>query len=177
MTNLRNFTDSIKQSIVEKNYALNHKEMTMELVKHKNSKWLSLSFGEFTIKQIIDMLNELIDDSDPDVHIGNSVHAFQTAEKIRADFPDEDWMHLTGLIHDLGKILCLWGEPQHLVVGDTYVMGCKFSDKIVFHKYFQDNPDAKSLFYQSKYGIYKPEQQSLDNLIMSWGHDDICIMY
>lgn len=23
-----------------------------------------------------------------------------------------DWFQLTGLIHDLGKVLALWGEPQ-----------------------------------------------------------------
>jgi len=49
-------------------------------------------------------LNSLVDESDPDVDIPNLVHAFQTAERIRADHPQEDWFHLTGLIHDLGKV-------------------------------------------------------------------------
>ena len=45
-------------------------------------------------------------------------HLLQTAEAIRRDGHPR-WFILTGLIHDLGKILCLWGEPQWAVVGDT----------------------------------------------------------
>lgn len=50
------------------------------------------------------MLNNLIDESDPDMNLPNMVHAFQTAERIRKEHPNEDWFHLTGLIHDLGKV-------------------------------------------------------------------------
>ena len=48
------------------------------------------------------------------VDVPNSVHAFQTAERIRAAHPDKPWFHLTGLIHDLGKVMAVWGEPQVL---------------------------------------------------------------
>ena len=171
MTRLRNFIDSDKQSVIEDNYAKNHREMTVELVNEKRNKWLGLSHGEHTIKEVLGMLDELVDDSDPDTDIGNSVHAFQTAERIRRDFPDEEWMHLTGLIHDLGKVLCLWGEPQHLVVGDTFVVGCEHPEEIVFHKYFDENPDTKCDRYRSKYGMYG-HQCGLDSLILSWGHDE-----
>ena len=51
------------------------------------------------------MLNSLVDESDPDVDLPNLVHAFQTAERIRAEHPDLEWFQLTGLIHDLGKVL------------------------------------------------------------------------
>ena len=51
------------------------------------------------------------------VNIPNSVHAFQTAERIREVHPDKPWFHLTGLIHDLGKMMAVWGEPQ---VGGYY---------------------------------------------------------
>lgn len=46
------------------------------------------------------------------MNIPNIVHAYQTAERIRELHPDKDWFHLTGLIHDLGKILATFGEPQ-----------------------------------------------------------------
>ena len=49
-------------------------------------------------------LNELVDESDPDCDVPNIIHAFQTAERIRQVHPDQDWFHLTGLIHDLGKV-------------------------------------------------------------------------
>lgn len=56
------------------------------------------------MKDALIRLNELVDESDPDLDIPNIVHAFQTAERIRKDYPNEDWFHLTGLIHDAGKV-------------------------------------------------------------------------
>lgn len=56
------------------------------------------------MKDALIRLNELVDESDPDLDIPNIVHAFQTAERIRKDYPNDDWFHLTGLIHDAGKV-------------------------------------------------------------------------
>ena len=64
-------------------------------------------------------LDTLVDDSDPDTELSQLQHLLQTAEAIRRD-DHEDWFVLTGFIHDLGKILCLSGEPQWSVVGDTF---------------------------------------------------------
>jgi inositol oxygenase len=80
------------------------------------------------------------------------------------------WMILTGFIHDLGKCLCLHGEPQWGVVGDTFPVGCAWSKDIVFREYFAKNPDRTIAEYQTKYGIYEPNC-GLDNLHMSFGHD------
>ena len=79
-------------------------------------------------------------------------------------------MILTGFIHDLGKCLCLYGEPQWGVVGDTFPVGCAWSPDIVFPEYFRDNPDRDNPLYQYKYGIYEPNC-GLENLHMSFGHD------
>ena len=57
-------------------------------------------------------LNNLVDESDPDTNIANSVHAFQTAERIRQIHPDKEWFHLVGLIHDVGKVMACFGESQ-----------------------------------------------------------------
>ena len=73
-------------------------------------------------------LNELVDDSDPDTDLDQMQHLLQTSEAIRND-GHPDWMVLVGLIHDMGKVLCLFGEPQWAVVGDTFPVGCAFSDK------------------------------------------------
>ena len=114
------------------------------------------------------LLDQIIDESDPDVRvctvhyslqgfihslpsqvsIPNSIHCFQTAERIREKHPDEEWFHLTGLIHDAGKVLALWGEPQYAVVGDTFPVGCKFSEKCVHYDLFENNPDAKDEKYK-----------------------------
>ena len=78
---------------------------------------------------------------------------------------------LTGLIHDLGKILCSYDEPQWAVVGDTFPMGCAFSDKIVYPEFFEKNHDSTAPEYQTATGIYE-DQGGLDEVTMSWGHDE-----
>lgn len=63
-----------------------------------------------TIREALEKLNDLVDESDPDIDLPNIVHAFQTAERARLEFPEHDWLHLTGLIHDLGKIMAFYGR-------------------------------------------------------------------
>jgi len=118
----------------------------------------------------MEMLNTLVDDSDPDTSLSQIEHLLQTAEAIRGDGHPR-WFQLTGLIHDLGKILCLHGEPQWAVVGDTFPLGCKFSEKIVFPEFFAANPDSSNAEYGTELGIYEANT-GLDNVTMSWGHDE-----
>ena len=145
--------------------------MTVEYVESMHDKWLNFDHGQFSVEEIIKELDALVDDSDPDVDIPNSVHDFQTAERIRALWPDHDWFHLVGLLHDLGKVMALWGEPQWGVVGDTFPVGCKFTDKAVFAHQFTANPDDSHPVYSTAEGVYE-RGCGLDNLMMSWGHDE-----
>ncbi len=117
-----------------------------------------------------DYLNTLVDDSDPDIELDQWQHLLQTSEAIRAD-GHPDWFVLTGLMHDMGKVLCLFGEPQWAVVGDTFPVGCAHSDKIVYPEFFSDNPDSTDPRYNTKYGVYEPNC-GLDHVMMSWGHDE-----
>jgi inositol oxygenase len=78
---------------------------------------------------------------------------------------------LTGFLHDLGKVLCLYGEPQWAVVGDTFPVGCAYSSEIVFPEFFAANPDSASSTYRTKYGVYEPNC-GLSNVHLSWGHDE-----
>src|SRR6185295_16933850 len=66
---------------------------------------------------------------------------------------------------------CLHGEPQWAVVGDTFPVGCAYSDKIVFHEFFEANPDSKNPQYQTANGIYS-EGCGLEQVQLSWGHDE-----
>lgn len=79
------------------------------------AEWLSFDKFEATIMEALESLNDLVDESDPDVNIPNIVHAFQTAERIRAIHPHHDWFHLVGLIHDLGKV-----SKQYLLPKRTF---------------------------------------------------------
>jgi inositol oxygenase len=74
-------------------------------------------------------------------------------------------------VHDLGKVLCLYGEPQWAVVGDTFPVGCAFSPRIVFPELFAGNPDTRVPEYSTRLGIYG-EGCGLDRVHMSWGHDE-----
>lgn len=62
--------------------------------------------------EALEMLADFVDESDPDADFANSFHAYQTAECIREQFPDDDWLQLTGLIHDLGKVMGKLDQPQ-----------------------------------------------------------------
>jgi len=122
------------------------------------------------IWEAMEYLNNLVDDSDPDTDLSQVEHSMQTAEAIRKDGHPR-WFILTGLIHDLGKVLCLYGEPQWAVVGDTFPVGCTWSDKIVYPEFFRNNPDSKVPEYQTRAGVYE-EGGGLDRVDMSWGHDE-----
>jgi inositol oxygenase len=67
--------------------------------------------------------------------------------------------------------VCLFGEPQWAVVGDTFPVGCAFSGKVVFAEFFADNPDQDVPAYQTPCGIYEPGC-GLDRVHLSWGHDE-----
>jgi len=59
---------------------------------------------ELTILQVLNLLDKFVDNSDPDFDDAQIYHAFQTAERVRALFPTEPWLHVTALIHDAGKV-------------------------------------------------------------------------
>ena len=81
---------------------------------------------------------------------------WQTAERIRQKHPDKEWFQLTGLIHDLGKIMAFYDEPQWAVVGDTFPVGCAPRDSIVYGRQsFRDNADIRHPVYSKELGIYE----------------------
>ncbi|KAG1935040.1 inositol oxygenase [Pimephales promelas] len=171
-TEFRNFESGALFDRVFNTYKQMHTCQTLDFVKQKHQDWANCNHFSMTMMENINSLDELVDESDPDVDFPNSFHAFQTAEGIRKEHPDKDWFQLVGLIHDIGKIMALYGEPQWAVVGDTFPVGCKFQDSIVFrNSTFEGNPDVKNPTLNTEFGIYKP-QSGLDNVLMSWGHDE-----
>jgi inositol oxygenase len=167
--NFRNYAAEARPSVREF-YRLNHQFQTVDFVRSKRQQYLGLNRCEMSIWEAMEYLNQLVDDSDPDIDLPQIEHLLQTAEAIRAD-GRPDWFILTGLVHDLGKILCLWGEPQWAVVGDTFPVGCRWSPAIVFHEAFHANPDRDVAEYQTECGIYQPGC-GWSNLMLSWGHDE-----
>jgi inositol oxygenase len=126
-----------------------------------------------TILQVLQQLDSFVDSSDPDFHGAQVFHAYQTAERARQLFPDDKWMHLVGLIHDVGKIVstACGNFPQPFVVGDTFPVGCKFSPHNVFPSTYEASPDFAEPLYNTPTGMYSAGC-GLRNLLMSFGHDE-----
>ncbi|PWT98702.1 MAG: inositol oxygenase [Bacteroidetes bacterium] len=165
----RNY-DKPARDTVKEFYRLNHKYQTFDFVREKEKEFLQFNRKKLKVWEAMEFLNTLIDDSDPDIELDQLQHLLQTGEAIRAD-GHPDWFVLTGFIHDMGKVLCLFGEPQWAVVGDTFPVGCAHSDKIVYPEYFESNPDSTDERFNTKYGIYS-HGCGLKNVHMSWGHDE-----
>jgi inositol oxygenase len=124
-----------------------------------------------TMQEALNLLDQFIDPSDPDVDLPNSVHVYQTAERIRKDYPNDKQLQICGLIHDLGKILFKFGEPNWSVVGDTFPVGCKYQKSIIYYNSLKKNPDYHNSKYNSKYGIYS-KNCGIQNIKLSFGHDE-----
>jgi inositol oxygenase len=158
---------------VKQHYYNQHKFQTVDFVKSMHKKWLAFNHAKLSLLDCVDLLSQLVDESDPDVEKdANIIHAYQTAERMREAYPERPWLHLTGLIHDLGKVMSVWGEVQYAVTGDIYPVGCAPAKSIVYGlKSFEGNPDLNDPVYQTKFGIYS-KNCGLDKLLMTWSHDE-----
>jgi inositol oxygenase len=165
----RKFDESAPPGVREF-YRENHARQTRQFVQEKKHQYAGKGRAEMGIWEACEYLNTLVDESDPDTDLSQIQHLMQTAEAIRRDGHPR-WMVMTGFLHDLGKVLCLYGEPQWAVVGDTFPVGCAWSGKIVFPEFFDANPDSHVAAYQTRLGVYK-EGCGLSNVDLSWGHDE-----
>ncbi|XP_039961692.1 inositol oxygenase [Bactrocera neohumeralis] len=166
-----NEEDPLKER-VRRTYREMHLNQTVDFVKSRHERWLKFNTFQATVREALEKLNDLVDESDPDIDLPNIVHAFQAAERAREEYPELDWLHLTALIHDLGKVMAFYDEPQWAVVGDTFPVGCEWGEHIVYRAdSFVGNVDGENPKYNTKYGIYEPNC-GVDNLLLSWGHDE-----
>jgi inositol oxygenase len=165
----RNY-DEPGRDTVREFYRLNHTHQTFAFVQQKRKDFLQFNRKEMSVWDAFNFLNQLVDDSDPDTDLDQFQHLLQASEAIRAD-GHPDWMVLTGLMHDMGKVLCLFGEPQWAVVGDTFPVGCAYSDKVVYPEFFKNNNDYTDPVFSTKLGVYT-QNCGLRNISMSWGHDE-----
>ncbi len=93
-------------------YRLNHLNQTHDFAVSKKRQYAGLTKTKMGIWEALEYLNTLVDDSDPDTDLSQIEHNLQTAEAIRRD-GHPDWFQLTGLVHDLGKVLCLAGPGRN----------------------------------------------------------------
>ena len=151
-------------------YREHHANQTYDFAKARREYYGQLKQGKATAWEMLERLDTIKDDSDPDISLSQMEHAFQVAESMREDDVSEA-MIVAGLVHDMGKALILWGEPQWAVVGDTFPTGLRYSESIIQYQALKNNPDSNVEQYQTDYGIYHPGI-GLDSVIMTWGHDE-----
>lgn len=177
----RNYKDSDRQSIVELHYHEMRKYQTVAQVEKMYEKYHKFNHAKMTIWEAFEALKTYVDSSDPDTSLPNLEHMLQTAEAIRAN-GHPDWFQLVGLLHDLGKIMFLWGKeedgqigkadfPQWGLGGDTWVVGVPIPESAVFPEFNALNSDKDKAEYQGPYGMYKANC-GLENLLFAYGHDE-----
>lgn len=177
----RNYNDSSRQEIVSRHYQLMRQNQTVAFVASMDAKYGRFRNAKMTIWEAFQALEGYVDSSDPDSSLPNLEHMLQTAEAIRAA-GHPDWFQLTGLLHDMGKVMYLWGSAQDgqqgtadgdqwALGGDTWVVGAAIPDSVVFPEFNALNPDMKDARYNTKYGIYEAHC-GLEQLKFAYGHDE-----
>lgn len=162
---------------ISNHYKMMRQYQTVDFVKKMHSKYLKFEKPLFVWDALM-KLNEWIDTSDPDISLPNVQHLFQAAEAARKA-GKEDWFVLVALIHDLGKVLFTKGceedgtgqTQQFATVGDTFAVGCRLPDHLVFSEFNVLNPDMSDSRYCSELGMYT-QRCGIENLLLSFGHDE-----
>ena len=175
MTKLRNYDGAPNH--VREHYRMMRIHQTLTYNRSMRERPLE---RRLTIRQAMELLGQCRDASDPDVDDSNLMHAYQTAERMRAA-GEPDWMQFAGLIHDMGKIRMLFGsdedgqslQTQWGISGDTWVVGCRLPDCLVYPEFNELNPDNcdKDSVCSQETGIYSAGC-GIRNLMFTWGHDE-----
>lgn len=112
-------------------YREQHEKQTVAYNLKARHDFKTKTRAEMDVWSALEKLNTLIDESDPDTSLTQIEHLLQAAEAIRRDGKPR-WMQLTGLIHDLGKLLFFYGaEGQWDVVGDTFPVRITLPEKVM----------------------------------------------
>lgn len=134
-----------------------------------------------TVREALDKLEAFVDRSDPDLSLPNLQHALQTAERARAA-GKPGWFVLTALIHDVGKMMFVFGrpedgmggkatDPQWALGGDTWALGCAIPGSAVYPQLSALNPDAAHAVLGSESGAYA-RGCGVMGLRFTVGHDE-----
>jgi inositol oxygenase len=170
----RNYVDSAYQRRVEHLYQEKYTNQTVEYGKKRLSEYTTFNHAKMTLWEAAMLLNDIVDESDPDTNLPQIMHALQTAEACRLAWPEADWFHLLGFIHDLGKILAhesMGGLCQWEMVGDTFPLGCRLAEENVLCHLGTKCPDANDPRYNTNLGMYA-EGCGFSNVIWAFGHDE-----
>ena len=80
MTELRKYELNTPQYLL---YKQMHEKQDLDYVLKIKTKYSEKIKTKMSIKEVLKMMDTFIDPSDPDLDVPNSIHAYQTAERIR----------------------------------------------------------------------------------------------
>jgi inositol oxygenase len=154
---------------------------TTEHVSQMYKHYETARHCDLHVWEALELLSQVVDESDPDTELPQIVHALQTAQSIEARmkdepvFADKDWLPLVGLIHDLGKIMLLkeyGGLPQWSVVGDIFPIGIPLHPACVYQhkKFHEENTAINGTAALPEKGC------GFDKIKFSWSHDQYMAM-
>jgi inositol oxygenase len=96
-TSFRDYTSSSTPTRVINFYKEQHEKQTLSNVIEKRNKFSSLDQAKMGIWDALELLNTLVDNSDPDTELSQIEHCLQTAEALKKDGQPR-WLILTGKI-------------------------------------------------------------------------------
>lgn len=151
----------------EETVLLNRARQTVDFVDKQKRKMLSSKPRRvLRVWEAVSLLKRLKLSSKESVF----ENSLAVAELCRKQFPGERWLHVAGLLHNLGFVTVMkefGSRPLWKVLGETFPVGCKFSEDISYSHYFSSNPDRRKKIFNSHVGAYK-RGCGLDELRMSW---------
>lgn len=176
---------SAEAARVSEHYKAMRTHQTLAFVERLTAKYAPFDKARMSVREGFEKLKQFVDASDPDTSLPNLVHMLQTAERARAA-GEPDWFLFTCLVHDIGKVMFLWGTPedgqvgradgpQFALGGDTWVVGARIPDCAVHAQFNALNPDMKDPVYSTEKGIYE-DGCGIMNLKFAFGHDEYAYM-
>ncbi|CAI9779996.1 unnamed protein product [Fraxinus pennsylvanica] len=138
--------ESERQEGVEKFYKNNHICQTYDFVRNMRVEYGKFDKEEMGIWECCELRYNIVDESDPALDEPRIQHLLQTAEAMRRDHPEEDWLHLTPLsmVH-YSPVL----HPKYATIRLSNSMG-KTPDlgKILLHPKFSKLPQRAVVVFQ-----------------------------
>lgn len=165
----RNYVNNIP---IQDFYRKQHTQLTYNKAFENNYMFINSVKKRYSINELLDICDQIVDPSDPDMNMSQTIHSYQTAiGAMKTGYNDE--LITLCLIHDLGKCVNkLCDIDMTFLVGDTYPLGCPFEkDSIILSDTFTQNTDNDHSFFQNEYGIYS-KNCGFDCMLFT-GHDEM----
>ncbi|MCF7900008.1 inositol oxygenase, partial [Candidatus Babeliales bacterium] len=89
-SDMRNYQKASDQ--VMTTYKKNHTHQTLAFVLHKKEQYIQHRRKEMSLWDVAELLNAFIDESDPDIHQSQLLHAVQVGQAMKQDGLSEDWI-------------------------------------------------------------------------------------